>query len=916
MINDKLKYIFSNFKQPKTDATGKKGIALALILMYSVSMMAFLSTTQTAYASTQNTVVTGLITDEAGVGVNNATVILCTPAGALVTSTITSAIGEFVLANVEFGTYNLNISGSGYAQSITSINVNTFGQQLGIFVLSSAITLSTSVVSAMVNPGDKITIPLTVKNSREDPQVATFSVSDPTGWFARILNGNYQVTQVSLTSGQSMTLQLEIMVPSTAVAETAYNISVTALGTTNSSLTFTLFVQTQSTAFLSGKVVDESGKGMDGVEVDSYSSTGLFLKSAETSSDGSFTIELPITDAASIQFSKDGYKDIAKAISLNTNNETVNLGSIVLGNALKLSSSILSIVASPGDKLLLPFVLSNVGADTEALTFSGSYPASWSARVLDSNGHEIKSASLSAGATSNYQLEITVPTGSTGSYNLALAAAGKITSTLSFEVSVGSTNETVLSCQFPGKSASPWDTVTFQATLMNPFNVATRFSVSVDSVPSNWTATVKTASGDSVTEILLDANAVANLVVEVKSLDSATAGNSYGLLLHAESVGQTVTDSLQLTVSLTAAANESAFSCQFPGKSASPGDTVTFQATLMNPFNVATRFRVSVDSVPSNWTATVKTASGDSVTEVLLNGGESVNLIVQVDTSASATTGQTYELSVKAESDSYNITSSIPVTVALTAATNEVALTAALPEIAITAGNAASYSVTVANLGVTDRLLFLSVQPPTDWTAVFKSGNTEVTTLYLYSGNTSALTLAVTPRSTVSVGSYVIPIQVKSENGAILDELNLTTTVTGSYAITLTLSTYMTSTTSGGTTTFTATITNSGYSTLTGVVADITLPETTWSDTVTPVQVGTLGPKETAMFTVTVTTTDTTVSGDYMITATASSDQASSDSSQVRLTVSTSTSWGIYGVVIAVVFIIALVIVFKKFKRR
>jgi uncharacterized membrane protein len=290
--------------------------------------------------------------------------------------------------------------------------------------------------------------------------------------------------------------------------------------------------------------------------------------------------------------------------------------------------------------------------------------------------------------------------------------------------------------------------------------------------------------------------------------------------------------------------------------------------------------------------------------------------MVQVDTSASATTGQTYELSVKAESDSYNVTSSIPVTVALTAATNEVTLTAALPEIAITAGNAASYSVTVANLGVTDRLLFLSVQPPADWTVVFKSGSTEVTTLYLYSGNTSALTLAVTPPSTVGVGSYVIRIQVKSENGAVLDELNLTTTVTGSYDITLTLSTYMTSTTSGGASTFTATITNSGYSTLTGVVADITLPEDTWSDAVTPVQVGTLGPKETAMFTVTVTTTDTTVSGDYMVTVTASSDQVSSDSSQVRITVSTSTSWGIYGVVIAVVFILALVIVFKKFKRR
>jgi uncharacterized membrane protein len=146
--------------------------------------------------------------------------------------------------------------------------------------------------------------------------------------------------------------------------------------------------------------------------------------------------------------------------------------------------------------------------------------------------------------------------------------------------------------------------------------------------------------------------------------------------------------------------------------------------------------------------------------------------------------------------------------------------------------------------------------------------------------------------------------------------LNLTTTVTGSYDISLALSTYLASTTSGGTTTFTATITNSGYSTLTGVVADITLPEDTWSDTITPVQVGTLGPKESVTFNVAVTTTETTVSGDYMVTIAASSDQVSSDSPQVRVTVSTSTSWGIYGVVIAIIFVIALVVVFKKFKRR
>jgi uncharacterized membrane protein len=166
------------------------------------------------------------------------------------------------------------------------------------------------------------------------------------------------------------------------------------------------------------------------------------------------------------------------------------------------------------------------------------------------------------------------------------------------------------------------------------------------------------------------------------------------------------------------------------------------------------------------------------------------------------------------------------------------------------------------------------------------------------------------------VGSYSIPIHVKSDSGAELDSLNLTATITGSYGISLNLSTYLTSTTSGGDTSFTAAVTNSGYSTLTGVTLEVTLPESDWDYTVSPVQVGTLGPKESVSFTVEVSTPSSTVSGDYMVTVEGSSDQTSSSASQVRVTISTSTSWGIYGIGIAALFIVILVLVFKKFKRR
>ena len=77
-----------------------------------------------------------------------------------------------------------------------------------------------------------------------------------------------------------------------------------------------------------------------------------------------------------------------------------------------------------------------------------------------------------------------------------------------------------------------------------------------------------------------------------------------------------------------------------------------------------------------------------------------------------------------------------------------------------------------------------------------------------------------------------------------------------------------------------------------------------------------LKPGESCTFDVVVDTPEGTVSGDYMVTMLASSDQSESTQSQVRVTVSASTEWGIYGLAVAVILIAVLVLVFRKFKRR
>jgi len=209
----------------------------------------------------------------------------------------------------------------------------------------------------------------------------------------------------------------------------------------------------------------------------------------------------------------------------------------------------------------------------------------------------------------------------------------------------------------------------------------------------------------------------------------------------------------------------------------------------------------------------------------------------------------------------------------------------------------------------------LSVDAPSDWKVSFKSGALEVSTLYLEAGSSENLVVDATPPSTVDIGTYTIPVLVRSEEGAIYEEMELRATIVGSYNLRLELSTFLTSVTAGGSTSFTARVTNTGQTSVTGISLDIDVP-TDWEFSSSPIRVDLLEPRESYTFNVAIETTEDTVAGDYMIALAGLGDQVDSDQVQVRITVTTPTSWILYGVGVAVVCVVALVLVFMKFKRR
>jgi len=557
---------------------------------------------------------------------------------------------------------------------------------------------------------------------------------------------------------------------------------------------------------VSGRVIDEDGRGMKDVEIEVYAfderyDVEVYFGSFSTSSDGSFAIDLTVGKKYTLRFSKEGYVDAARSISVKMYGAgEVSLGDITLLKSVRLSSSTLSLAANPGDKLLLPFSVSNIGGESETVEFLVSHPEDWSTRILDQAGREIKKAELSSGLSLSLQLEVTIPMNAAGRNNLTLRAAGKTDSTLKFTIDIEPPSESLLFCQFPGKSAAPGDTVRFQLRLKNPFGSETRFKIRIGSIPSGWDASIKTSSGESITEVTLGGNEFVSLIVEVEPLETAKAGNEYNLTVIAESSDRIVTDSL-------------------------------------------------------------------------------------------------------------------PLSIVLTEAKEDIRIAAKFPEVTVEAGKAVQYPITISNLGDVDRLLLLSVEPPAEWKVVFKSGMMEISRLYLESKRFENLVIEAAPPSTVNIGISTIPVQIKSEEGSIYAEMNLRATIIGSYEIILEPSTLLTSVTTGGATSFTVKVTNIGHTTITSVNLHIDLPED-WEASISPVQIESLKPKESFTFNVEISTPEDAVAGDYMITFIGLSDQVQSDEVQVRITVTSPTSWGLIGIGVAAVMVIVLVLVFIKFKRR
>lgn len=366
-------------------------------------------------------------------------------------------------------------------------------------------------------------------------------------------------------------------------------------------------------------------------------------------------------------------------------------------------------------------------------------------------------------------------------------------------------------------------------------------------------------------------------------------------------------------------------STDYPGVTVKAGETISFPLDFASLDGEGHDVKLAVTSLPEEWTGYFKGGSSE-VTRVHINGGGTGE-----DGAASVVTSDlaSFSLTVPAETAEGVYTIELEAdagagdtdTLELEVSVNEEEVgqsnfTSEYPEQQGVSGTSFSFDTTIVNNRGTGQSYALSAQAPEGWQVTFTpSGeSTNVASLDVEAGASQGMTVKVTPPETVEKGDYTIPCSAISANDNLSTEL--TVSITGTYDVLLSTSDGRLSCDAYANkgTNVTLTITNNGNVDLTNLNLTSSAP-TDWDVTFSESTIDTLEAGASKEVTATITPGENVITGDYVTSLKVSNDQASS-SADFRVTVKTSTTWGIAAIAIIIVLVLGLAAIFKKYGRR
>jgi len=351
----------------------------------------------------------------------------------------------------------------------------------------------------------------------------------------------------------------------------------------------------------------------------------------------------------------------------------------------------------------------------------------------------------------------------------------------------------------------------------------------------------------------------------------------------------------------------------YPAVTLRPGETSSISLRLHNYDMPPDRLALSVSGVPAGWTATLM-GGGQPVAAAMPATDSSVSLELRLDVPKNAAEG-TQTLTVAASGASTKAELPIAVTLAKDLPA-KLTLSPQLPELRGTSRSSFEYQLAIKNDSGKKLTVSLTAQAPQNFDASFSEqyGSQELNAVPVDAGQTKDVKLKVRPPNTAAAGSYKVVARVGAEDASATADLTMDITGQPKLDISGREGLVSTRAAAGKETSVPVVITNTGTAPADDVELSGLAPSG-WKITFDPKSIEHIAPNENKEVQALITPTDKAIAGDYVTTVRASA-RGESASTTFRVTVTTSTIWGIAGVGIIGIALLVMVGAVARFRRR
>lgn len=352
---------------------------------------------------------------------------------------------------------------------------------------------------------------------------------------------------------------------------------------------------------------------------------------------------------------------------------------------------------------------------------------------------------------------------------------------------------------------------------------------------------------------------------------------------------------------------------RYPELSGQAGQDISIDLSLTNKGMPPQRVGFDVSGLPDGWTWQLN-GGGRQIAAAIASPDETVDLTLKLTPPADAPT-KTYEFAVTGTAEGRRL--ELPMALTLTEIKPaKLTLEPELPALRGTPRSSFDFQVTMKNEGERDTVVNLLSQAPQGFEVTFKEryGSQELTSIPLKAGESKNLSVNVDPPEKLSAGQYEVMIRAAGDNATADSRLVLD--VTGSPSLTLSGPEGRLSgnATAGEARTFNFTLRNTGTAPAESIKFSSS-PPSGWKVEFDPEKIDQIPPGGSADVAISMTPSNQAIAGDYVVTVRANGEGVS-DSADFRVTVRTSTLWGVAGLGVIGAAVVVLALAVTRYGRR